>query len=89
MDGCLITFLDKHGFLIHEMPGAVAFGVVLQGKFLLVAVLLVDERRLIDVRLCVLGDLHEGRDMIADLIRTEIHRWQVVITVAHDADERT
>ena len=86
MNRCFVAFLDQHGFLIHEMPCGVTLGVVIQRELLLYAVFGVDKGRLIDIGFGILGNLHEGRDVISDFIRTEVHDGQMVVRIFHQSE---
>ena len=70
--------------LIDERPIRIIFGIVRQRKRLLYTVFLVDQRRLIDVMRRILRYLHQLRDIIAYLVRTEIQRRQMRVAVRHD-----
>ena len=67
-----IAFFHQHRFLVNKSPRAIAIRVVVKRKLLLHTVFLIDKSNGILVRLSIVGYLHQFRDIVANLIGTEV-----------------
>ena len=85
-NGGNVSLFDQLGLWIHESPRTIIGRGVLQRKFFLYAILLVNKR----IRIFILGRTfryrHQGRDIRTQLIGTEIQDRQMIIIPVSETD---